>query len=172
MADRHHLPPKLHSITCNKKVNLCSHHHESLKSQSMENLQDLRFSQQRFWRFKSSGMLCSVEVMVPEVLKDHNAFIFKVKQPMKKYVFLTLKTNALRSFRISVTVALTLCNIPEDSNLQRKLSEVQQWHLLHKLNRGLLLIYISFYSKELLHELTAKCGATIIFKKLMMRNVH
>ena len=44
-------------------------------------MQDLRFSQQCYWRFKFSGMWqCTDKKRVPTVSNDSNTFTFRVKQ--------------------------------------------------------------------------------------------
>lgn len=57
--------------------------------------QDLGFSQQWCWTFKSSGMLyCVAEWVVPDGPKKHSAFIFRVQQS-KITNWLTLRIKAL-----------------------------------------------------------------------------
>jgi hypothetical protein len=65
---------------------------------------------------KKKKKLAKFEALVLEVLKEHNAFTCWVKQSMKKYVYLILQTNALRSYG-SGTIALTQYNVPQYSNL-------------------------------------------------------
>jgi len=46
-----------------------------------DNLQDLRSSEQSCLRYKSSGTGCSVnQHVVPDISKDHNAFLFRLKK--------------------------------------------------------------------------------------------
>jgi hypothetical protein len=50
-------------------------------SSALIHVQDLRFSNWSCWVIKSSGTLCCVAgQVVPNVLKDHSAFLFRIKQ--------------------------------------------------------------------------------------------
>lgn len=82
--------------------------------------QDLTFSQQCSYRFKSYWMwLCVVRWAVPDVWKDQSTFTFRVKQSEKKKGCLTLNTKSLNSFETSgSTCPMAQCNIPENLNLQ------------------------------------------------------
>jgi hypothetical protein len=63
-------------------------------------------------------MLCCIfGLVVPDVTKAHNAFIFRVRQFF--VVYLAVKINALRSLKTSGTASpVTERRIPKDLNLQ------------------------------------------------------
>lgn len=70
----------LRSANCGNHV-LVNQSHQAHHSVLM---QDLRFSQQCWWRYMSYRMWCCVVWLLdPCVLKDHSAFIIKLKQSKK-----------------------------------------------------------------------------------------
>jgi len=81
MAEKNDPTPKLYSMTHNKRVI------------SVHTIMKTKYHN----KFKKKKTLARFEVLVPEVLKDHNAFTCRVRQSMKKYKYgyLILLTNAL-----------------------------------------------------------------------------
>jgi hypothetical protein len=65
-------------------------------------------------------------------LKGYSTFIFSVKHPKFFLHCLTLRVNAIQSFKTSTTTCpLTKCHIPEKLNLQQHLCENFKSHLYH-----------------------------------------
>jgi len=79
------------------------------------NMWDLRFLQQCCCRFKSHGMWCVTRCVIPAILKNHIAFIVRVKQPEKRFFFLTTWTWILGHY-VPETL-LGQHNISEDLNI-------------------------------------------------------
>lgn len=69
---------------------LCTEHETQYapsicQSIRMLNMWDLRFLQRCCCRFKFCGMGCVTRCVIPNILKDHIAFIVRVKQPKKRF---------------------------------------------------------------------------------------
>jgi hypothetical protein len=75
------------------------------------------------WILESSGTLHYVRPTIPVISKNHNAFVFRVKQTYFFMHCLSLKMKAFWSFKTSGTITSTQHNIPEDLNLQKHCCE-------------------------------------------------